>query len=118
MILGNLEQLGNFLLPIDSLKQANICSAKKILLPILTFTGISVSSIAFELSKIPISLSASYIVIVWKEKHSLVNSEVIEIMLGCFLYLTVAFKVGWSMFPEKESKFSNFLILKLITTFE
>ena len=64
MILGNLEQLGNSLLPIDSLKQAHICSAKKILLPILTFTGISVSSIAFELSKIPISLSASYIVIV------------------------------------------------------
>ena len=42
---------------------------------------------AFELSNIPISLSASSIMIVLKEKHSLVNSEATAITIGCFLYL-------------------------------
>ena len=58
---------------------------------------------SFELSNILISLSASSIVIVLKEKHSLVYSEAIAIALGCFLYLTIALKVGWSMFSDKGS---------------
>ena len=72
---------------------------------------------AFELSNILISLSATSTVIVLKEKHCLVNSETIAIMLGCFLYFKIAFK-GWSMFSEKGSKLPNFGILRLITTFE
>ena len=47
---------------------------------------------SFELSNTLFSLSASSIVIILKEKHSLVNSENIALMLGCFLYLTIAFK--------------------------
>ena len=65
---------------------------KKMLLPLTNFTGISVACMVFELANILISLSASFIVIV------LVNSEVIAIMLGCSLFLTIAFKVGWSVF--------------------
>ena len=64
-----------------------------------------------------ISLSASSIVIALKEMRSLVNSEIIAIKLGFFLYLTIAFK-GWSMFSEKGSEFSNFGALRLITAFE
>ena len=39
-------------------------------------------------------------------------------MFGCFLCLTIAFKVVWSMFSNKGSKFSNFGLLRLITAFE
>ena len=84
--------------------------------PTVGKTLMLIACMAFELSDILISLSASSIVIILKEKHSLVNSETIAIMLGCFLYLTIVFK-GWSMFSEKGSKFSNFEILSLITSF-
>ena len=57
---------------------------------------------AFELSNILISLSTSSIVIILKQKHSLVNSEAIAIILGCSLYLAIAFKVGGSMFLTKD----------------
>ena len=53
---------------------------------------------AVEISDILINLSASFTVVLLKEKHSLVNSYVIAIMQGSFLYLTIAFKVGWSSF--------------------
>ena len=63
------------------------------LLPLTNFTGISVvACMVFELANIMISLSASFIVI------DLVNSEVIAIMFGGSLFLTIAFKVGWSVF--------------------
>ena len=39
---------------------------------------------AFELSNIPISLSASSLMIVLKEKHPLVNYEAVAIMPRCF----------------------------------
>ena len=39
-------------------------------------------------------------------------------MLRCFLYLAIAFKVGWAIFPDKGVKFSNVGILRLITGFE
>ena len=65
------------------------------LLPLTNFTGISVACMVFELANILISLSASFIVIV------LVNSEVIAIMLWCSLFLTIAFKVGWSVFWQR-----------------
>ena len=49
-----------------------------------------------------ISLSLSSIVILLKEKHSLVNSEAVAIMFGCFLYLTIAFKIGRSIFFTED----------------
>ena len=52
-----------------------------------------------------ISLSASCIVTVLTEKHSLVNFAAIAILPASFLYFAIAFKVGWSMFSDKESKF-------------
>ena len=77
----------------------------------------SVACMAFELSDILISLSVYSILIALKEKYSLVNSEAIEIILQCLLYLTLAFKEGWSMFSDRGSKFSNFAISRLIITF-
>ena len=53
----------------------------------------AIACIDFELSNILISLSASSIVIVLKEKHSLVSSEAIAIMLGCYLYFVIAFNI-------------------------
>ena len=55
----------------------------------------AIACIDFELSNILISLSASSIVILLKEKHSLVSSEAIAIMLGCYLYFAIAFKIFW-----------------------
>ena len=52
------------------------------------------------------------------ENHSLVNSDAIAIMLGCFLYLAIAFKVGWSSFLTVDKKFSSSEFLRLITAFE
>ena len=69
---------------------------------------------AFELSNMFISSSASSTMTVLKEKHFLVNTEVIVIMLRCFLYLKIAFKVGWYMSSDKGSKFSNFGILRTL----
>ena len=68
------------------------------MLPFITFTGMSVASMAFELSSILIFLRGSSIAILLKEKYSLVNSEATAIMLGCFLHLTIAFKIGCSLF--------------------
>ena len=73
----------------------------------ISFTGMLAACMAFELSTILIPLIASLIVIVLKEKHTLVNTAAILIMLGCFLYLKIAFKVGWSMFSGSGSKFSS-----------
>ena len=61
---------------------------------------------AFELSYTLISLITSSIVIILKEKHSLVHSETIAIMLGCFLYSTIVFK-GWSTFSDKVSNYQT-----------
>ena len=72
-----------------------------------------VACMAFELSNVIISLTASSIVILLREKHSLVNSEAIATTFGCFLYLIIAFKVAWSTFSEERSKFSNFGITGL-----
>ena len=58
---------------------------KKLQFSFITFTGMSVACMAFELSNILISLSEFSIVILLKEKKSLVNSEAIAITLGCFL---------------------------------
>ena len=69
---------------------------------------------AFELSNMFIFSSACSIMTVLKEKHFLVNTEVIVIMLRCFLYLKIAFKVGWYMSSDKGSKFSNFGILRTL----
>ena len=87
----------------------HICPAKKkkIVLSFITFTSISVVCMAFELSNALDSLNASFIVIY--EKKSI---------LGCVLYLTIAFKEGWSLFSDKGSKSSNFGILRLIIIFE
>ena len=41
----------------------------------------------FGPSNILIPLSASFIVFILKENLSLINSEAVVIMLGCFLYL-------------------------------
>ena len=62
---------------------------KKLLFSFITFTGMSVACMNFELSKTQIFLSTYSIVIVLKEKHSLVTCEAITVMLGCFLHLTV-----------------------------
>ena len=66
---------------------------KKLLLPFITFTGMSVACMAFELSNIlsGSSLNGTSTVIALKEKYSFVNTEGIAIMLGCFLYLTTAY---------------------------
>ena len=69
---------------------------------------------AFELSSILIPLIASSVVVALKEKHSLINFEAIVTTLECFLYLTIAFKVGWPIFSDNRSKYSNFRILRLI----
>ena len=73
---------------------------------LLTFTGMAIACIDFELSNILISLSASSIVIVLKEKHSLVSSEAIAIMLGCYLYLyfTIAFWQRINIFKRRNFK--------------
>ena len=91
VILRKFKQFENFPLPIDQLKQVHNYSAKKMLLPFITFTGMSVTCMAYELSSTLISMSVSSIVITLKEKHSLVNLKV--------------FKVECSMFSEKGSKF-------------
>ena len=88
------------------------------MLPLIAFTGMSLACMDFELSNMPFSLSPSSILIVLKEKHSLVNYEAVVIMLGCFLYLTKRFEIGWSIFTDKGSNFSNLRILRLITAFE
>ena len=82
-------------------------SAKKLLLLFITFTGMSVACMTFELSNILISFSEFTLVIVLKEKYSLANSEDIAITHGCFR----AFKVRWFMFFDKGSKFSKFPIV-------
>ena len=69
---------------------------------------------AFELSNMFISSSASSTMTVLKEKYFLVNTEVIVIMLRCFLYLKITFEVGWYMSFDKGSKFSNFEILRIL----
>lgn len=38
-----------------------------------------------------------------KIMYFLVNSEAIAIILACFLYLTIYFKVGWSMFSNSQT---------------
>ena len=60
-------------------------------------------------------MTASSIVIILKEKHSLVNTETIAKRSDIFY--AIAFK-GWSTFSDKRSKFSNFGILRLIIAFE
>ena len=84
MILANFKHIGNFDLQTDSLQSAHFCCAKKLLLPFIAYAVILVACMAFELSNILISLSASVIVTLLKEKHSLVNYETIAITLGCF----------------------------------
>lgn len=69
---------------------------------------------AFELSNMFISSSASSTMTVLKEKHFSVNTEVIVIMVRCFLYLKITFEVGWYMSFDKGSKFSNFGILRIL----
>ena len=96
----------------------HICSTKKLMLRFTAFTGISVACMDFRLSNILISLSASSLVFILKQKHSLVNFEAIAIMPEYFLYLAIAFKEGCSAFSDKGSNFSNFRILRLITAFE
>ena len=46
-----------------------------------------------------------------KEKRSLVNLKAIAIILECFLYWTMDFKVGWSMFPDNGSNLLKFYTL-------
>ena len=57
VVLTNLKQIGNFPLTTDSLKL------------FITFTGMSVACMAAEISNTLISLRASSIVIILKEKH-------------------------------------------------
>ena len=87
------KQIGSISLQIDSLKEVRICSAKKNTVAGYYISGMSLACMAFELSNIQISLIASSVVIALRGKHFLVNSEAIGIMLGCFLYLTIAFNV-------------------------
>ena len=47
---------------------------------------------AVEISNIPINLCATSIVVLLKEKPSLVNFDAIAVMFGCFLYVTIDLK--------------------------
>ena len=75
-----------------------IFALQKILVALITFTGVVIACMAVEISGILINLSGSFIVVLLKEKNYLVNFYVIAIMQVSFLYLTIAFKVGWSSF--------------------
>ena len=50
VIFGIFKHFGNLPLRTDSLKQVHICSTRKLLLHFITFTGMSVPCMAFELS--------------------------------------------------------------------
>ena len=78
--------------------------------PFITFACLSVACTNYYLIYW-FFLSACSIVMVMKEKHSLVNLKAIVIILECFLYWTMDFKVGWSMFPHNGSNLLKFYAL-------
>ena len=62
---------------------------------------------AFETSSTFISVRTSSLETKLKEKFALfLYSDPIARILGWFLYLAIAFRVGSSMFSAKESQFS------------
>ena len=109
---------GNLPLLMVSFKKSQIFAEKTSAFSFKIITGISVISVASLAFNLLISLKTSLTLTPQKWKHGIFLAFLMAMILGWFLYLSIALKIGWRIFPARGLESLNSEILRFFTVLE